>query len=209
MRQTAYLSARAAGVCTPLDPSKRRAAARGERGAAQRETLDENAMVHPRSPAKGGKGKSRGRTAGDAGTRWDAREERTRRRQMTREEERRRRRGWGGGGGRGRERGTTADPSGDGKVLGSTFPKRRWRLNLTVPRVTAAHDPASLVQGRENRRRIGLRSDTATNCSAGRMNVRSPSDDSIDVALSCTARCHQFRARRRIVLPPRRIFTFR
>lgn len=49
----------------------------------------------------------------------------------------------------------------DGKVLGSTFPKRRWRLNLTMPRVIAARDPASLVQGRENHRRFGLRSDTA------------------------------------------------
>lgn len=49
-----------------------------------------------------------------------------------------------------------ARASGDGKVLGSTFPKRRWRLNLTVPRVIAARDPASLVQGRENRRRFGL-----------------------------------------------------
>lgn len=51
--------------------------------------------------------------------------------------------------------------SGDGKVLGSTFPKRRWRLNLTVPRVIAARDPVSFVQGRENRRRFGLRRDTA------------------------------------------------
>lgn len=30
------------------------------------------------------------------------------------------------------------DRGGWGKVLGSTFPKRRWRLNLTVPRVIAA-----------------------------------------------------------------------
>lgn len=40
-------------------------------------------------------------------------------------------------------------------------------LNLTVPRVTAARDPASLVQGRENRRRFGSRCDTATAYSAG------------------------------------------
>lgn len=87
------------------------------------------------------------------------------RRQTTGEEERRAGRDARG---RERERGrrwqadslarslARARASGDGKVLGSTFPKRRWRLNLTVPRVIAARDPASLVQGRENRRRFGL-----------------------------------------------------
>jgi len=52
-----------------------------------------------------------------------------------------------------RERGTEREESdgrlptrwwgrgGRGKVLGSTFPKRRWRLNLTVPRVIVARDP--------------------------------------------------------------------
>lgn len=79
------------------------------------------------------------------------------RRQTTEEEERRpgeTRAGENEKGDDGRQARSLA--SGDGKVLGSTFPKRRWRLNLTVPRVIAARDPASLVQGRENRRRFGL-----------------------------------------------------
>lgn len=68
------------GVCTPLDPWFRRrdGRLRRESGATQRETLDESAMAHPRSPAEGGKAGVENGPRGDAGTRWDSREERTR-----------------------------------------------------------------------------------------------------------------------------------
>jgi len=92
--------------------------------------------VHPRSPRgkkrkEAGRERGRGRvvegtrgTQGSKGARENAR-------RRGREEDQR-------GGEHGRP-----PTSGDGKVSGSTFPKRRWRLNLTARRYDAARDPAS------------------------------------------------------------------
>jgi len=92
-----------------------------ERGATQRETLDKNAIAHPHSPVKGGKGgewttgggtgggfrNSMGRKRGENGTA----DERGRKRDAPALRERNEK----GNDGR------LARASGDGKVLGSTF----------------------------------------------------------------------------------------